>query len=46
LEKKLAAEEISAKKLENQIRFILQKISVLDKSATRVILYRKNEIGK
>jgi len=46
LEKKLTAEEISAKKLENQIRFILQKISNLDKSATRVILYRKNEIGK
>ena len=46
LEKKLTAEEISSKKLENQIRFILQKISNLDKSATRVILYRKNEIGK
>ena len=46
LEKKLTAEEISSKKLENQIRFILQKISDLDKSATRVILYRKNEIGK
>jgi len=36
LEKKLAAEEIE---------FILSVISQLDKSASRVILYRKNEIG-
>ncbi|CAG8692907.1 2984_t:CDS:1, partial [Ambispora gerdemannii] len=44
LEKKLVAEKIKAKKLESQIKFILDKISKLEKSASRVILYRKNEI--
>ncbi|CAH1756642.1 19178_t:CDS:2 [Entrophospora sp. SA101] len=45
LEKKLVVEEIKAKKLKSQIEFILAIISQLDKSASRVILYRKNEIG-
>jgi hypothetical protein len=45
LEKNLVAEEVKAKKLKSQIEFILDQISQLDKSASRVILYRKNEIG-
>lgn len=45
LRKKLVAEKIKAKKLKGQIEFILKKISELDKLASRVILYRKNEIG-
>lgn len=45
LQKKLNLEEIKTKKLKNQVNFILSKISKLDKSASRAILYRKNEIG-
>lgn len=45
LKKKLVSEAVRGKKLKSQIEFILKKISELDKSASRVILYRKNEIG-
>jgi superfamily I DNA/RNA helicase len=42
---KLIEKEIREKKLEKQIEFILSVINRLDKSSSRVILYRKNEIG-
>lgn len=45
LQEKLAKEEIKNKKLVKQVEFILSIINRLDKSSSRVILYRKNEIG-
>jgi molybdopterin-biosynthesis enzyme MoeA-like protein len=45
LKSKLIKEEMGAKKLKNQVEFILSIINQLDKSSSRVILYRKNEIG-
>jgi hypothetical protein len=45
LQNKLTEKEIRDKKLKKQIEFILSVINKLDKSFSRVILYRKNEIG-
>ncbi|CFW93123.1 Putative ATP-dependent DNA helicase UvrD/PcrA [endosymbiont DhMRE of Dentiscutata heterogama] len=45
LRSKLIKEEIWTKKLRRQVEFILSIINQLDKSFSRVILYRKNEIG-
>ena len=42
---KLTNEKLKAKKLQTQVEFILNQISRLDKLSSRVILYRKNEIG-
>jgi len=42
---KLTREKTQSKKLQSQIKFILNQISKLDKLSSRVILYRKNEIG-
>lgn len=45
LQVRLTKKETKDKKLKKQIEFILSIINNLDKSSSRVILYRKNEIG-
>jgi superfamily I DNA/RNA helicase len=45
LQKKLTDEQIKNRKLEEQMNFILSVINKLDRSFSRVILFRKNETG-
>jgi superfamily I DNA/RNA helicase len=45
LQDRLIEKEVKKKRLKRQIEFILSIINNLDKTSSRVILYRKNEIG-